>query len=70
MSAINPPDYYFVQRGDYDVPSFSTPTGRYRGFLWPGLIAYIVAVAAQVPFIAQTFYTGFLVGRLGGVDIS
>lgn len=69
-SAINLTDYYFVRRGSYDVPSFFSPTGRYRGFLWPGLIAYILAVAAQVPFIAQTFYTGPLVDRLGGVDIS
>ncbi|MET3808411.1 NCS1 family nucleobase:cation symporter-1 [Nakamurella sp. UYEF19] len=69
-SAINLTDYYFIRRGDYDVPSFFTPAGRYRGFLWPGLIAYLLAVAAQVPFIVQTFYTGPLVAGLGGVDIS
>ncbi|GGM08126.1 purine-cytosine permease family protein [Nakamurella endophytica] len=69
-SAINLTDYYLVRRGDYDVPSFFTPAGRYRGFLWPGLVAYVLAVAAQVPFIAQTFYTGPLVERLGGVDVS
>ena len=69
-SAINLTDYYFIRRGDYDVPSFFTPAGRYRGFLWPGLVAYLLAVAAQPPFIAQTFYTGPLVATLGGVDIS
>ena len=69
-SAINLTDYYFIRRGDYDVPSFFTPAGRYRGFLWPGLVAYLLAVAAQVPFIEQTFYTGPLVASLGGVDIS
>lgn len=69
-SAINLTDYYFVQHGDYDVPSFFTPVGRYGGFRWPGLAAYILAVAAQLPFIAQTFYTGPLVGSLGGVDVS
>lgn len=69
-SAINLIDYYFVQHGDYDVPSFFTPAGRYGGFLWPGLVAYILAVAVQLPFIAQTFYSGSLVGSLGGVDIS
>jgi NCS1 family nucleobase:cation symporter-1 len=69
-SAINLTDYYFVKRGDYDVASFFTPHGRYGGYLWRGLIAYAFAVAAQVPFIDQTFYTGALVKPMGGIDIS
>jgi nucleobase:cation symporter-1, NCS1 family len=69
-SAINLTDYYLVKHGDYDVASFFTPRGRYGGFLWRGLIAYVLAVAAQIPFIDQTFYTGPLVKTLGGVDIS
>jgi len=69
-SAINLTDYYLVKHGDYDVASFFTPRGRYGGFLWRGLIAYILAVAIQVPFIDQAFYTGALVKALGGVDIS
>jgi len=69
-SAINLTDYYLVKHGKYDVESFFTPHGLYGGFLWRGLIAYVVAVAAQVPFIDQTFYTGPLVGPLGGIDIS
>jgi NCS1 family nucleobase:cation symporter-1 len=69
-SAINLTDYYFVRHGDYDVASFFTPEGRYGRFIWPGLIAYVMAVAVQVPFIDQTFYTGSLVGPLGGADIS
>jgi NCS1 family nucleobase:cation symporter-1 len=69
-SAINLTDYYLVRHGDYDVASFFTPAGRYGGFLWRGLIAYLLAVAVQVPFIDQAFYTGPLVGTLGGIDIS
>jgi NCS1 family nucleobase:cation symporter-1 len=69
-SAINLTDYYLVKHGDYDVASFFTPRGRYGGYLWRGLIAYVLAVAVQVPFIAQTFYTGPLVKTLGGIDIS
>lgn len=69
-SAINLTDYYFVRRGEYDVSSFFTAHGRYGGFIWPGLIAYVMAVAVQVPFIDQTFYTGALVSPLGGVDVS
>jgi NCS1 family nucleobase:cation symporter-1 len=69
-SAINLVDYYFVKHGHYDIPSFFTPSGRYGGVLWRGLIPYLLAVAVEVPFIDQTFYTGPLVKTLGGVDIS
>jgi NCS1 family nucleobase:cation symporter-1 len=69
-TAINLTDYYLVKHGDYDVASFFTPRGRYGGFLWRGLISYVLAVAAEVPFIDQTFYTGPLVRVLGGTDIS
>jgi nucleobase:cation symporter-1, NCS1 family len=69
-SAINLTDYYLVKHGNYDVASFFTPHGRYGGYLWRGLVSYLLAVAVQVPFIDQTFYTGPLVAVLGGVDIS
>jgi NCS1 family nucleobase:cation symporter-1 len=69
-TAINLTDFYVIRRGDYAVASFFTPNGRYGSFLWPGLIAYFLAIAAEIPFIAQTFYTGPLVGPLGGVDVS
>jgi len=69
-SAINLADFYIVRHGNYDVPSFFTPNGQYPGFIWHGLIPYIIAVAAEVPFISQQFYTGPLVSSLGGVDIS
>jgi nucleobase:cation symporter-1, NCS1 family len=69
-SAINLADYYLVKHGDYDVRSFFSPKGRYGGYIWKGLIPYVLAVAAEVPFISQTFYTGPLVKTLGGIDIS
>ena len=69
-SAINLADYYLVRHGEYDIASFFTPHGRYGGFMWRGLIAYALAIAAEIPFIDQTFYTGPLVKPLGGIDIS
>jgi purine-cytosine permease-like protein len=69
-TAINLTDYYLVRRSEYDVVSFFTPHGIYGAYLWPGLVAYALAVAAEVPFIDQTFYTGPLVKTLGGIDIS
>jgi NCS1 family nucleobase:cation symporter-1 len=69
-SAINLVDYYLVNRGEYDVASFFTPHGRYGPFRWPALVAYLLAVAVQVPFMDQGFYRGPLVAALGGVDVS
>jgi nucleobase:cation symporter-1, NCS1 family len=69
-SAINLADYYLVRHGEYDVPSFFTPKGKYGPFLWRGLIPYFLAVGAEVPFVDQQFYTGPLVKSLNGVDIS
>ena len=69
-TAINLTDYFVIRHGDYDVPSFFTVRGRYGGFVWRGLIPYALAVGAELPFIDQTYYTGPLVGSLGGIDIS
>lgn len=69
-SAINLTDYYLIRHGRYDVQSFFTPDRSYPGFVWPGLVAYLLAVAVQLPFIDQTYFTGPLVGALGHVDVS
>jgi nucleobase:cation symporter-1, NCS1 family len=69
-TAINLTDYYLVRHGDYDVRSFFTPRGIYGGYRWQGLVPYLLAIAAEIPFIDQTFYTGPLVSSLGGADIS
>jgi NCS1 family nucleobase:cation symporter-1 len=69
-TAINLTDFYVVRHGEYDIPSFFTPHGRYGGFLWRGIIAYLLALAIELPFMDQAFYTGPLVHHLAGVDIS
>jgi nucleobase:cation symporter-1, NCS1 family len=69
-SAVNLTDYFLVRHGDYDVASFFTPSGRYGRFAWQGLLAYLIGLAAEWPFVSQPDYTGPLVKRLGGADIS
>jgi NCS1 family nucleobase:cation symporter-1 len=69
-SAVNLADYFVVRRGRYDVGSFFTPDGVYGGFAWPGLVAYVVGLAAEWPFVSQPDYTGPFVKHLGGADIS
>lgn len=69
-SVINLIDFYLVKRGKYDVDSFFTPKGLYGGWRWQAIVPYVVALAAEVPFLDQTFYTGPMVKVLGGADLS
>jgi nucleobase:cation symporter-1, NCS1 family len=69
-SVINLIDYYIIKKGRYDVASFFSPRGIYGGWRWVAIVPYLVALAAQVPFLDQTFYRGPLVKHLGYADIS
>jgi purine-cytosine permease-like protein len=69
-SVINLVDFYIVKKGRYDVRSFFTASGIYGGWRWVAIVPYLVALAAQVPFLDQTLYVGPMVKVLGGADIS
>ncbi len=69
-SAVNLTDYFAVRHGDYDVTSFFTADGIYGKFAWRGLLAYLVGLGAELPFVSQPDYTGIWVKALGGADIS
>ena len=69
-SAVNLTDFYLVQKGVYDIPSFFTPQGIYGGWRWEGLIAYFIGLVAEIPFISQALYTGPIANALDGMDIS
>jgi nucleobase:cation symporter-1, NCS1 family len=69
-SAINLVDYYFFTRSRYDVPALSDPNGRYGRWNVTGIAIYLLGILLQMPFLSSTFYTGPLVDRLGGADIS
>jgi NCS1 family nucleobase:cation symporter-1 len=69
-SVINLIDFYLIKKGRYDVASFFSPRGSYGGWRWVAIVPYLIALAAQVPFLDQTQYTGPMVKVLGGADIS
>ncbi|HYA00754.1 MAG TPA: cytosine permease [Candidatus Binatia bacterium] len=69
-TAVNLTDFYFVRRQQYDISSIFTPKGIYGAFDWRTVVAYLVAVAVEIPFISTTFFTGPMVQYLGGGDIS
>jgi NCS1 family nucleobase:cation symporter-1 len=69
-TAINLVDFYLIRRERYDVAAMFDPNGRYGRVNWRTLSAYVLGVAVEVPFVSTAFYTGPMVERLGGADIS
>ncbi|TDT30955.1 purine-cytosine permease family protein [Naumannella halotolerans] len=69
-SAINLIDYYWVSRERVDIPALYDADGRYGAFNWPVLGCYLFGILVQIPFVAQTLYTGPLAELMGGVDVS
>jgi NCS1 family nucleobase:cation symporter-1 len=70
-TAINLVDFYLVQRGTYDVPSFFVADGGIYGrYNATALFCYGLGIVVQVPFLATHPYTGWIATTLGGVDIS
>jgi len=69
-SAINLIDYYLVSKERVDVPALYDPNGRYGRWNALALVTYGIGILVQVPFMAQTLYTGPLAAALGGADVS
>ena len=69
-SAINLVDYYLVSKERIDIPALYDPNGRYGAWNVPALLVYAGGVLVQIPFLAQTLYTGPITHLLGGADIS
>lgn len=69
-TSINLVDFYLVRMERYDISAIFDPRGIYGGVSWRALTAYLIAIAVEIPFMSTTFYTGPMVDRLGGADIS
>ena len=71
-TAINLMDFFFVRRGHYAITDLFTPQGIYGSWAWRGIVAYLVGIAVEVPFmVVGTTYVGFIANDyLSLVDIS
>ncbi len=69
-TAINLADYYWVRKERYDLAAIFDPNGIYGRINWRTMIAYGVAIVAQLPFVSSSFYTGPLVAVFGGADLA
>ena len=66
-------DFWVLNRGaaDYpDVGEFYKTDGVFGVVRWPGLLSFLIGVAASVPFMATTLFTGPIGKALGSADIS
>ncbi|MGH3319586.1 MAG: purine-cytosine permease family protein [Streptosporangiaceae bacterium] len=69
-TAVNLVDFYLVRKERYDIEAIFTPHGRYGAVSGRALAAYLAGIAIEIPFMSTSFYTGPVVGILGGADIS
>ncbi|MGH2842354.1 MAG: purine-cytosine permease family protein, partial [Solirubrobacteraceae bacterium] len=69
-TAINLVDFYLLRHGNYDISAIFRPDGIYGRINWRTIIAYLIGIGVEFPFMSTTFYTGPLVKHLGGGDIS
>jgi nucleobase:cation symporter-1, NCS1 family len=69
-TSINLIDYFFVRHGHYAIAHLFLPRGVYGAWGVKGLSAYLVGLAATMPFIALPgIYTGPAARALGGIDV-
>ena len=69
-TSINLIDYFFVRHGRYAVSHLFLPRGIYGAWGFRGLSAYLIGLAATMPFIALPgIYTGPVARELGGIDV-
>jgi NCS1 family nucleobase:cation symporter-1 len=69
-SAINLIDFYLLRHERYNIAAIFDPNGSYGRFNWRTLLAYVIAIIVEIPFMNSTIYTGPLVAPLGGADIT
>lgn len=69
-TAINLADFYLVRRERYDIAAIFEPRGPYGRVDVGSIVAYVVGIGVEIPFMSTSFYTGPAVAALGGADIS
>ncbi|WP_408895729.1 purine-cytosine permease family protein [Nocardioides sp. R1-1] len=70
-TAINLIDFYLIHRGNYDMDSiFAADGGIYGRFNGQAILAYVIGIAVQIPFMNTPLYAGTVADELGGADLS
>lgn len=69
-TAINLLDFYLIRKERYSVPALFSAHGIYGTVKPWAIVAYLVAVGAEIPFMNTTVYTGPVSKMLNGADVA
>ena len=70
-TAINLIDFYLIHRGHYDLDSiFASDGGIYGRFNNKAILAYVLGILVQIPFMNTPLYAGPVAAWLNGADLS
>ena len=70
-TSVNLMDFYFVRHGKFAITDFFTPSGIYGRWGVRGIVAYLVGIVVEIPFMSiPNIYQSPGATWLGGVDIS
>lgn len=69
-TAINLADYFVVRRGVYSINEIFNRNGIYGRVNTRGLASYLIGLAAEIPFMATSLYTGLVAEQWKGVDVA
>lgn len=61
---------YWLRKGNYNIDSIFSLDGEYGKVNWIAIIAYVVAVLVQFPFMNTELHVGFIAKHMGGADIA
>ncbi|MBA3953076.1 MAG: cytosine permease, partial [Rubrobacter sp.] len=70
-TAVNLIDYFFVRHGRYAITELFVAGGLYGTWAWRGITAFLVGLAASVPFwVLPGIWTAPLGNAIQGIDIA
>ncbi len=69
-TAINLVDFYLLRKGNYNIAAIFDAKGEYGQVNWIAILAYVLGVAIQFPFMNTLLYVGPISKLLNGADIA
>jgi nucleobase:cation symporter-1, NCS1 family len=69
-TAINLVDFYLLRKGEYNIQAIFDAGGEYGYVNSIAIIAYVVAILIQFPFMDTEMYQGYFAKLMNGADIA
>lgn len=69
-TAINLVDYFVLRKGEYHIQDIFDANGRYGRFNGVTIMAFLLSIVIEIPFINSTFYLGPVAKMFDGIDLA